>query len=91
VGTSDGAQLGWLTQAGEVGELTDIVAVGSPGFGIGDIGEPFELGRHLGEIVELGRSETDLVAKCEVFCHVRARVSVTALLGIPNMIMYFIV
>ena len=70
VGTIDGAQLGWLAQAGEGGEFTDIVAVGPPGFGIGDIGEPFELGRHLGEIVELGRSETVLINRDQVVCHV---------------------
>src|SRR5271155_878327 len=72
VGASDGAQLSWLAQAGEGGELADIVAVGPPGFGIGDIGEPFELGRHLGEIAELDRSEAVLVNYDQVLCHVRA-------------------
>ncbi len=81
MGARDSAQLSWLAQTGEGEKLTDIVAVGPPGFGIGDIGEPFELGRHLGEIAELGRSETVLVNRDQVLCHIRAPYSVTALLG----------
>jgi hypothetical protein len=73
VGPSDGAQLSRSPQAGEGRELTDIAAVGTPGFGIGDIGEPFELGRHLGEIAKLGRRETALVNSDQVLCHMHAR------------------
>ena len=40
--------------AGEPHEIPDCVFVGAPGAGIGEIGEPLDLGRHVGELVELG-------------------------------------
>ena len=84
VGPSDGAQLSRSPQAGEGGELTDIVAVGAPGFGIGDIGEPFELGWHFGEIAKLGRSEAILVNRDQFVSHVRPYFQCPALIGIPT-------
>ena len=44
-------------QAGEGDKLLDVDLIGAAGFGIGDVGEPFELGRHLGEVAELGRGQ----------------------------------
>ena len=44
-------------EPGEGDELLDIVLIGPAGFGVGEIGEPFELGRHLGEVAELGGGE----------------------------------
>ena len=40
-------------QAGKADELLDIVLIGAAGFGIGDVGEPFQCGRHIREIAVL--------------------------------------
>ena len=53
----DPAHVGWTLQPDERRELADVVAVGPPRLVVADIGEPFELGRHRGEAVELGRGE----------------------------------
>jgi hypothetical protein len=57
VGPGDGAQLGDATKAGEGDELLDVELVGATGFGIGEIGEPFELGGNFGEVAELCRGQ----------------------------------
>jgi hypothetical protein len=55
--TGDGPEFRRLAQPGEGRKLPDIAFISPPGFGIGDVGEPFELGRRIGEITELGRRE----------------------------------
>jgi hypothetical protein len=55
VGAGNAAQFGDAAQAHERDEFRDIDLVGPVGFGIGEVGEPFELGRNLGEIAEMGR------------------------------------
>ena len=57
MGAGDGAQLGRLAQAGEGREFADVVFISAAGFGIGAVGEPFELGRHVGEIAILDRRQ----------------------------------
>jgi hypothetical protein len=57
VGAGDGAQLGDAAQAGEGDELLDVDLVGAAGFGVGEVGEPFELGGNVSQITELGRGE----------------------------------
>jgi hypothetical protein len=44
VGAGDGAQLADAFEAGEGDELLDIDLIGAAGFGIGEVGEPFEFG-----------------------------------------------
>jgi hypothetical protein len=55
VGAGDGAQLTDAFEASEGDKLLDIDLIGAAGFRIGEVGEPFELGRNLGEVAELGR------------------------------------
>ncbi len=69
MGAGDGAQLGRTAQAGEGRKFTHVVAVGAPGFRVGDIGEPFELGRDLGQGTELRRRQRPLINRDQVFCH----------------------
>lgn len=49
---------------------------------IGDVGEPFELGRHRGELAELRRRKRALFNRHQVLCHIirhaAARVPMTA-------------
>ena len=40
--------------AGEAHEVTDCVFVDAAGVGIAEIGEPLDLGRHVGQSMELG-------------------------------------
>jgi len=40
--------------AGEAHEILDRVLIGAAGMGVAEVGEPFDLGRHVGELVELG-------------------------------------
>jgi hypothetical protein len=54
----DASQLRRLARPSEGGKLLNIVAVGAPSFDVGDVGEPFELGRNFGEVAELGERET---------------------------------
>ena len=35
----------------------DVDFIGAAGFGIGDVGEPFELGRHVGQVAVLRRRQ----------------------------------
>jgi hypothetical protein len=35
-------------------KLLDIVFVSPAGFGIGDVGQPFQFGRHVGQVAKLG-------------------------------------
>jgi hypothetical protein len=44
VSTCDGPELRRLAQPGEGGKFAHIVFISAPGFGVGDVGEPFELG-----------------------------------------------
>ncbi len=48
-------QLRKRVESSEAGKLLDIDFVGAAGFGVGDVGEPFQLGRHIGELSELRR------------------------------------
>jgi hypothetical protein len=57
VGAGDGAQLGDVAQAGEGNELLNVDLIGAAGFGVGEVGKPFELGRDLDAVVELGGGE----------------------------------
>ena len=72
----DRAQLGGTTQAGEAAEFSDVDPVGPASFGIGDVGEPFELGRHLGQVAVLRRRQRPFPVQSprvsnrnEVLCH----------------------
>jgi hypothetical protein len=38
------------TQPGEGGKFRNVIPVGAPGFRVGDVGEPFEFRRHVGEL-----------------------------------------
>ena len=60
MGAGDGAQLRGPAQPGEGRELAHVDFVGPAGFGIGDVGEPFELGRNVGEVAVLGRRQRPL-------------------------------
>ena len=46
--------------AGEPHEIPDRVLVGAPGAAVADIGEPLDLGRHVGEPVKLGGGQQPL-------------------------------
>jgi hypothetical protein len=48
-----GGEDGAIAHTLEGAEFLDIDAVGLTGFGVGDIGEPFEFGRHFGQIAIL--------------------------------------
>ena len=65
----DGAHLGRTAQSGEGRKFPDVVFVGAPGFGVGDVGEPFELGRHLGQLAVLRRRQRRLFNLNQLFCH----------------------
>ena len=47
----------------------DVILISPPGFGIGDVGEPFELGRHIDEVAELDRRERSPFDCNQVFRH----------------------
>jgi hypothetical protein len=53
----DGPELRRLAQPGEGRKFAHVVFISATAFGIGDVGEPFELGRNVGEIAELGRRQ----------------------------------
>jgi hypothetical protein len=52
---ADAEQFGDAAQTGQSHQLIDIVFVRTAGMRIGDVGEPFEFGRHRGELAELRR------------------------------------
>ena len=88
MGTGDAAQIGGSTQPGEGHELTDIDFVGAAGFGVGDVGEPFELGRHLGQGTELYRGQR-IAAACgsdpnQIFCRLIRHCSAPAFQDHPT-------
>ena len=56
----DSAELFWPSDAGEAHKITDRKFVSTPCVGVGQIGEPFHLGRHIGELVELGRGQPSI-------------------------------
>jgi hypothetical protein len=66
VGAGDCTQRGKTAQARKTDELLDIDIIGPPGFGIGDIGKPFDFGRDFGEIAELSWRQAGLVNRDEV-------------------------
>jgi hypothetical protein len=53
--TGNGSELRRLAQPGEGRKFAQVVFISAAGFGIGDVGEPFKLGRNIGEIAELRR------------------------------------
>jgi len=54
VGARHGAKLLRPDNAGEAHEIPHRVFVGAAGAGVTEIGEPLDLGRHVGELVKLG-------------------------------------
>jgi hypothetical protein len=54
VSARDRAHLRRAFQAGENGKFGTIVFVGTPGFWVGDVGEPLDFRSHVGELAELG-------------------------------------
>ena len=54
VGSSDDSEVGEVLDADELHELPNVIAVGPPGIGVGDVGEPFGLRWHVAEALELG-------------------------------------
>ena len=54
VRAGDGAKFLRPGDAGEAHEVLHRVLVGAPGLRIGQVGEPLDFGRHVGEPVELG-------------------------------------
>jgi hypothetical protein len=79
VSTGDRSQLGRTAQAGERDKFLDVVFVSAPGFRVGNVGEPFELGRHLGQLPILRRRQRPLFNRNQVFCHVAPASVPTAL------------
>jgi hypothetical protein len=69
MGAGNIAQLAEAAQARKADEFFDIVLIGAAGFGIGEVGEPFDFGRDLGEIAELGRRHTVPINCDQVFGH----------------------
>ena len=57
MGACDVAELLRLPQACEGHEVLDVLLVGPPRIGIGEVGKPFDLGRHLRQCLELGRGK----------------------------------
>ena len=91
----DRAQLRGSAQAGKGRKLAHVNFIGPAGFGIGDVGEPFELGRNVGEVAELGRRQRAPFNRNQVLGH-HPPPCAPVFLGtlprrIPNTIMYFIV
>jgi hypothetical protein len=54
VGSGDQAEFLRVVDADEAAEVRDVELVGPASFFVGNIGEPFELGRDLGQSLELG-------------------------------------
>ena len=54
VGARHGAEFFRANDAGKAHEILDSVFVDAPGVGVAEVGEPLDLGRHVGEAVELG-------------------------------------
>jgi len=65
----DASQFCRLAQPGEGGKLLDIVFISAAGFGIGDVGEPFEFGGNVGQVAELGRRQRAPFKRNQVFRH----------------------
>ena len=58
MGAGNGPQFRITVQPSEGDEFVHVVLVSAAGFAIGDIGEPFDFGRNLGEIAELRPRQT---------------------------------
>jgi hypothetical protein len=59
VGARHGAEVFRPAQAGEGLKVSDVLLVGAAGVGVGEVGEPLELGGNRGQGVELLGSEGD--------------------------------
>ncbi len=57
MGAGHGAQLRGTAEACEDRKLAHVDFMSPAGFGIGDVGEPFELGRHVGQVAVLRRRQ----------------------------------
>ena len=57
MGSGNRAQFAVIVQSGIGNKLAHIDFVGAPGFAIGDIGQPFFLGRHIGEALEVAAGQ----------------------------------
>jgi hypothetical protein len=91
MGAADGTQFRRSIQTGKRQKLVNVNFVCTAGFGVGDVGEPFELGGDFGQVAILRRREGALFNRHQVLRHASpARVSPTALPWVPNLIMYFI-
>ncbi len=51
--SSDDGEIGEALNANQLHELPNVIAVGPAGVGVGYVGEPFGLGRHIAEALEL--------------------------------------
>src|SRR5215472_14957647 len=63
VSTRYETQLDRTAQTGEGRKLTNVNFVSAPGFGIGDVREPFQFSRNLGEPTELGTRQRKLFVR----------------------------
>jgi hypothetical protein len=84
MGASYGANRAVIYQTRERDEFRDVDLIGLPGFRIGDVGEPFQLGRNIGEAGELFRRQRT----CTVDTNQLVRHRLPVAVG-PNAIMYF--
>ena len=57
MGAGDASQLRGPVEPGEGGKLAHVDFIGAAGLGIGEVSEPFELGRNLGEGAVLRRGQ----------------------------------
>jgi hypothetical protein len=60
VGASDDAKIVEVLDTDELHELPNVIAVGPPGIGVCNVGEPFGLRRHVTEALELGLGDETL-------------------------------
>jgi hypothetical protein len=57
VSAGNGAQFRWGAQSGEARKFLDISFVSTAGLEIGNVGQPFELRRHVSQAAVLSRSK----------------------------------
>ena len=57
MGSDNRAQFAVIVQTGIGNKFAHIGFVGAPGFAIGDIGQPFLFGRHVGKPLEVGAGQ----------------------------------
>ena len=63
------AQLCRSVQAGEGRKFAHVNFVSPASFGIGDVGKPFQLGRHVGQVAILRRRQRPFPDRHQVFRH----------------------